>query len=109
MKQPLSGPLVKLEIFVGEDDLWGTEPLYEAIVQKFRKLGVAGATAQRGLMGFGQQHRIHKSGRLGRSTELPVIVTVLDTPEQIQRILPVLREMLADGGLAVTSEVTVVA
>lgn len=96
-----------LQIFIGEDDLWGTEPLYEAIIQKLRTLGALGATAHLGLMGFGGQSRIHKSGSLGLSTELPVTVTVIDTAEHIQRILPVIDEMVADGGLVVVSTVEV--
>ncbi len=108
MKRYLTGQAQMLQIFIGEDDLWGTEVLYEAIIRKLRMLGVIGASAHRGLMGFGQQQRIHKSGRLGLSTELPVTITVIDTPEHIQRVLPVIDEMIADGGLVVLSTVQVI-
>ena len=48
-----------LRIFVGESDRWGGKPLYEAIVQKARENGLAGATVLRGIEGFGAHTRIH--------------------------------------------------
>jgi uncharacterized protein len=97
-----------LRIHIGESDRWEGEPLHEAIVKRLRMMDVAGATVYRGMMGYGAQQRMHKkSGWLGLSSDLPVIVAVIDTEEKIQRVLPVLDEMV-DDGLIVISDVEII-
>ena len=71
-----------------------------------RSEGLAGATVSRGIMGFGKQSRIHRSHLLGLSEDLPERVEIVDRPDRIDRILPVLRKMV-DGGLIMIQDVYV--
>jgi hypothetical protein len=100
--QKYTGTAKMLRIYVGEDDKWEGVPLYEAIVKKLRDLDIAGATVLRGIMGYGARQRIHKSRLLALSTDLPIMITVIDKPEKIDRIIPALDEMVADGLIALT-------
>lgn len=95
MTLPEEGKL--LRIFIGESDRWEHRPLYEAIVLKARELGLAGATVLRGPMGFGANSRLHTSKILRLSEDLPLIVEIVDTEQQIQRLLPHLDEMVEEG------------
>ena len=90
-----------LRIFIGESDRWHGKPLYEAIVEHARKEGLAGATVLRGLEGFGAHSRLHTSRLLRLSEDLPVVIEIVDSEEQIQRVLPALDEMVAEGMVTV--------
>jgi PII-like signaling protein len=89
------GRLVR--IFCGESDRWQGAPLYQAIVRRMRDEGLAGATVVRGLEGFGATTRLHTSRLLELSSDLPVVIEIVDTDERIERILPILDEMVGDG------------
>lgn len=95
MKLEGEGRLVR--IFIGEADRWHGSPLYEAIVARARAEGLAGATVVRGLMGFGAKSRIHTAKVLRLSEDLPIVIEIVDRPDQIERFLPMLDEMVADG------------
>lgn len=103
----LEGQAKMLRIYIGEDDRWEGEPLSEAIVKKLRMMDIAGATVYRGILGYGANQRVHRSGLLNLSHDLPLMITVVDSPEQIQRVIPVLDEMV-DEGLIVLSDVEVI-
>ena len=106
--EKLEGEAKMLRISIGEDDRWEGEPLHEAIVKRLRMMDVAGATVYRGLVGYGAQQRLHKkSGWLGLSTDLPIMLTVIDTEEKIRVVLPILDEMV-DEGLVVLSDVEII-
>ena len=95
MNVPEDGYL--LRIFVGESDRHGHRPLYEEIVLKAREAGLAGATVLRGVMGFGRHSLIHTTKILRLSEDLPMVVEVVDSREKIEKFLPVLDELIADG------------
>lgn len=86
-----------LRIFIGENDRWQHKPLCEAIVLKARELHLAGATVLRGSMGFGKSSRLHTAKILQLSMDLPVIIEIVDSEENIQRLLPHLNEMMKGG------------
>ncbi len=90
-----------LRIFVGESDRWHGKPLYQAIVERVRKEGLAGATVIRGIEGFGADSRLHTARILRLSEDLPIVVEIVDSAEQIERILPVLDEMVGEGMVTV--------
>jgi len=90
-----------LRIFVGESDRWHGKPLYQAIVERVRQEGLAGATVIRGIEGFGADSRLHTARILRLSEDLPVVVEIVDSAEQIERILPVLDEMVGEGMVTV--------
>jgi PII-like signaling protein len=105
--EKLEGHAKMLRVYIGEDDRWEGEPLHESIVKKLRMMDIAGATVYRGLMGYGAQQRLHKSGWLGLSRDLPIMISVIDTEEKIRKILPVLDEMV-DEGIVVLSDVEII-
>ena len=86
-----------LRIFIGESDTWHGRPLYEAIVARVREEGLAGATVLRGIEGFGAHSRIHSSRILRLSEDLPVVVEIVDTAENVDRVLPLLDAMVSEG------------
>ncbi len=93
----LQGEAKLLRIFVGESDRYQGRPLYEAIVLEARRLGLAGATVFRGIMGFGAHSRIHTAKILQLSQDLPVMIEIVDTEEKIQAFLPLLDGMIQEG------------
>jgi uncharacterized protein len=95
MKIPENGKL--LRIFIGESDKWKHQPLYEAIVLKARELGLAGATVLRGPMGYGASSRLHTSKILRLSLDLPLIIEIVDSQENVEKLLPFLDEMVQEG------------
>ncbi len=95
MKLPEEGYL--LRVFIGESDRWEGAPLYEALVLKARKDGLAGATVLRGLMGFGAQSRIHTAKVLRLSEDLPIVVEIVDSLEKIERFADEISPMISDG------------
>jgi PII-like signaling protein len=101
MKMSEEGQL--LRVFIGESDVWHGEPLYRAIVVKARELGLAGATVLHGTMGFGANTRVHTSRLLDLSTDLPIVVEVVDAAEKIAQLLPFLDEAVDEGMITVES------
>jgi PII-like signaling protein len=93
-------------VFIGESDTWEGQPLYRAIVLKARELGLAGATVLRGPMGFGANSRVHSSKLLELSTDLPIVVEIVETAEKLQPLLPFL-DQAVDEGLITIEEVRV--
>ncbi|HEX3659034.1 MAG TPA: DUF190 domain-containing protein [Pirellulales bacterium] len=92
-----------LRIFVGQSDTWQGEPLARAVILKARELGLAGATVLRGVMGYGANSRMHSSRLLELSTDLPIVIEVVDTTEQIERLLPFLDEAIPEGMVTIES------
>jgi len=88
---------VLLRIFIGENDRWHGKPLYEAIVLKARELHIAGATVLRGPMGFGHSSRLHTTKILRLSEDLPLVIEIVDSRENIDGLLPVLEPMMGSG------------
>ncbi len=94
---PDAGHGKRLIIYIGEADSWRGRSLYMSILETLRKGSIAGATVTRGLAGFGAHSRIH-TWRIERlSTDLPVIITVVDTPENIEKALRLVRPMVREG------------
>ncbi len=98
----LEGKAKMLRIHFGEDDRWQGRPLYEAIVERCRKLDIAGATVYRGIEGYGASTRIRKSHLLQFSVDAPILVQIIDTHDKIQQLLPALDEMVSEGLIAMS-------
>jgi PII-like signaling protein len=96
-----------LRIFFGERDKWHGEPLYDAVVKRLRMMDIAGATVYRGIMGYGAKGETHRSRVFGISEDLPIMISVIDSPEKIAEAQPVVEKML-DDGLIVISDVDMV-
>jgi len=86
-----------LRIFVGESDRHGHRPLYESIVLQAREAGLAGATVLRGVMGFGKHSILHTAKILRLSEDMPMIIEIVDSLDNIEKFLPALDELIKDG------------
>jgi PII-like signaling protein len=95
MRLSENGQLVR--VFIGESDVWHGQPLYRAIVLKARELGLAGATVLKGPMGFGASSLLHTTKLLELSTDLPIVVEIVDSAEKVQALLPFLDEAVTEG------------
>jgi PII-like signaling protein len=97
MKVPAQGVL--LRIFIGESDKepGRDRPLYEALVRRAREAQLAGATVLRGPMGFGRHSRVHTAKLLELSTDLPIVIEIVDSEEKIDAFLPTVDELVTEG------------
>ena len=86
-----------LRIFVGESDRHGHRPLYESIVLQAREAGLAGATVLRGVMGFGKHSILHTAKILRLSEDMPMIIEIVYSLDNIEKFLPALDELIKDG------------
>lgn len=93
----LEGEQKLVRVFIGEQDKWKGRPLYEAIVDEARGLGMAGATVLKGIMGFGCKAHVHTAKLLELSHDLPIVVELVDASERVDRLLPKLDAMVAEG------------
>ena len=91
-----------LHIHFGEDDKWQGKPLHEAIFAKCRELGIAGATIYRGIEGYGTSTRIHLASHWTLSKDAPIMVSIIDTEEQIAKLIPHLDAMVEEGLIAMS-------
>jgi uncharacterized protein len=96
-----------LRIHFGEDDKWHGKPLHEAIVAKSMELGMAGATVFRGIEGYGSSTRIRHASSWILSKDAPIMLTIIDTEENVRKLIPHLDAMVEDGLIAM-SEVEVI-
>lgn len=90
-----------VRIHFGEDDQWNGRPLYEAIVEEARRQDLAGATVYRGIEGYGASTRIHRKHLL-TSSDLPIVVSIVDEESKITRFLPAVEAMVKEGLVAVS-------
>ena len=103
----LEGKAKMLRIIISEDDEWEGESLYEAIVKRLIMADIAGATVYKAIAGYGPHKRYHKKKTLTMHGELPILITVMDTEEKINKVIPILDEMVGEG-IVVLSDVNVI-
>ncbi|MGA7707306.1 MAG: DUF190 domain-containing protein [Acidobacteriaceae bacterium] len=96
-----------LRIHFGEDDKWQGRLLHEAIFAKCKELGIAAAMVYRGIEGYGTSTRIHRASLWSLSKDAPIMVSVIDTEEQLNKLIPHLDTMVTEGLIA-TSNVEVI-
>ncbi|MBL7852111.1 MAG: DUF190 domain-containing protein [Cyclobacteriaceae bacterium] len=100
-----------LRIFVGESDKRGHQPMYEAIVYEAKRQGLSGATVTRGIMGFGASSRVHTTKLLELSSDLPLVIEIVDTEEKIRAFAETLTtwfEESRSGGLITLEKAEVI-
>jgi PII-like signaling protein len=102
------GPGLRLRMFIRDSDRWEGKSLYLALLEAAREAGVDGGTVLRGMAGFGSHGRIRTSRIVEISPDLPLVVEIVDTPEQIEAFLPTAERMVEEG-LITLDPVTVVA
>lgn len=86
-----------LRIYIGQSDSYEGIPLFEWIVKKARQRGLANATVVRGLEGFSARGRVHTAKIMRLSSNLPLIVEIVDTPQNIEDFLPIIEEAIQGG------------
>jgi uncharacterized protein len=101
------GPAKRLVITVNESDRWHGRTVYNALLDLLRHRGLAGATVSRGIAGFTGHGSIHTINLVDLSTDLPVRIEVVDTPESIDRVLPDVYDIVQKG-LVEVQDTTVV-
>lgn len=100
-----------LRIFLGESDKYDQQPLYETIVFEAKKQSLSGATVTRGIMGFGPNSKIHTAKLFDISTDLPVIIEIVDTLEKINLFLKTVEQLFEEskaGGLITMEKAEVI-
>ena len=101
------GERTLMRIHIGESDKWQGKPLYQALIEMFRREGFSGATVLRGVGGYGSSSRYHTEKILRLSQDLPIVVEIVETSERIEQILPRLDDMVS-GGLVTLEKVRVI-
>jgi CBS domain-containing protein/PII-like signaling protein len=103
----IQGRATRVTIYLGESDHYEGQPLYLALLQRLKQAGASGATVMRGVAGFGAHSRVHTASIMTLSTDLPLVVTWVDTPARVERLLPTL-QIMVNAGLITQEEVDVV-
>lgn len=93
----IDGEQVLMRIFLGEADKYHGTPLYQALVELLRREKLAGATVLRGVLGFGAKSHLHTTHLLRLSQDMPMVVEVVDSQENIDRVMPQIDTMVGDG------------
>lgn len=104
----LDGTQSLVRIFLGESDRYHQAPLARALLERLRAEGFAGATVMHGVAGFGASSVIHTAGLVELSADLPVLIEVVDDEAHVERLLPILDEMISGGALVTVERVRVV-
>lgn len=103
----LDGEQFLVRIFIGDADKWHHTPLYRALLERLRREGFAGATVFHGVAGFGAASVIHTTHLVDLSADLPVVIEVVDDQERVDKLLPILDEMVTAGALVTMEKVRV--
>ena len=93
----IEGEALLVRIYIGESDHVDGRPAYDAIVRLLRERGIRGASVFRGLEGYGRSSRVHTTRILALSEDLPILIEVVDTEERVERLIPILDEMVNEG------------
>src|SRR5947209_7608936 len=96
-RMKLQGPGRRVRIYIGSGDQWQGKPLYAAIVQEARKRGLAGATVVRGIMGYGAHSAIHEPHLFRLSSDLPIVIEIVDSDEKVRAFFSTLDAMVQEG------------
>jgi len=86
-----------LRIFIGDSDRHEGKPLYRVLVERAHALGLAGATVLQGPMGFGRHSRVHTAKLAELSSDLPIVIELVDTDESIQRFMTEVDALVKEG------------
>ncbi|MFI5370591.1 MAG: DUF190 domain-containing protein [Candidatus Eisenbacteria bacterium] len=96
-----------LRIFIGDSDRHQGQPLYKVLVQRAHAMGLSGATVLHGPLGFGRHSRMHTAKLAELSSDLPVVIELVDTDENIQRFMKEV-DVLVEEGLVTLEAVKIV-
>ncbi len=95
-------PATMLRIHFGESDRWQNKPLHEALLAKCQELGISGVIVFRGIEGYGASARIHHASALPFSKDAPLMMSIVDTEQNIAALMPHLDTMVQEGLIAIS-------
>lgn len=95
--QSICGTQALMRIYISENDKYQHKPLYQSLLEMFRKEKLAGCTVTRGIAGFGAKSHLHSTQLLRLSENLPLVIEVVDTRDNIKAVLPEIDKMLTEG------------
>jgi PII-like signaling protein len=104
----LDGEQLLVRIYIGDSDKWHHKPLERALLERLRQEGFAGATVIRGIAGFGAASVIHTAHLVDLSADLPILVEVVDDQQHVDKLIPILDEMIIGGALVTIEKVRVI-
>lgn len=107
MMKKLVGENILIRIYIAEGDRYEHRPLYEALIEMLRKEGFAGATALRGICGFGAHSVYHSQKLLDLSADLPMIIEAVESEDKVNAIMPQIDAMMS-GGMITMEKVKVI-
>jgi len=93
----ITGEQYLMRIFIGESDKYEGKTLYQYLVEFFKKEKLAGTTVLRGIAGFGAKSHLHTDSILRLSSDLPIVIEVVDTKEHIDRVLAKIDSIIKEG------------
>ena len=93
----LSGEHVLVRIYLGESDKYEGKPSYQAITEMLRQEKIRGVTVLRGILGYGARSHPHTMNILRLSQDLPIIIEIVDSQDNIDRVMPQIQKMAASG------------
>jgi PII-like signaling protein len=93
----LKGDAKRVRVYISENDQWQGQALHAALVETCRRQGLAGATVLRGIEGYGPHGRVRTARILRLSEALPIVVEIVDQADRIERLLPLVDEMVQEG------------
>lgn len=103
----MEGPACVLTIYISEHDKWSGLPLHQALIDAFRSNDVSGVTVTRGILGYSGKKEIHRERAFHLSSDLPLIITVIEKQEKVEELMPLLEQMIQKG-LVLRSEANVI-
>ena len=103
MPHKFKGERTLMRIFIGESDKYQGRPLYQALLERLRAKGLAGATVLRGVIGFGAHSRLHTYKILRLSEDLPIVIEIVDAQDKIDAFLPRIDEIVQEGMITMES------
>lgn len=93
----IAGAALRLTVVVGESDQYQHRPLFTEVIHRAHAAGLAGATALRGVEGYGASNHIHTTRLLSLSEDLPVCVVIVDEEAKVRAFLPEIEELVVEG------------
>ncbi|WP_291908989.1 DUF190 domain-containing protein [Chitinophaga sp. CB10] len=96
--------MLQAQLFIDRDDMHGSQPLYEFIMHLLLHSNIKGATAYRGVMGFGANQQMKRPDQIFSFDEPPIMITFIDDEQKVQDVLRALRQEFT-GGFIVTHQV----
>ena len=99
---------VLMRIFLEEGYKFNGQPTYQALMEYLRTHEYAGATVLRGIEGFGHKHKMHTADILELSTDLPIVIEIIDTHDKIEGLKDMLERTGMVNGALITEEKAIV-